>query len=103
MQGLNCAFLHLLINTYNNIFATQAVAGLPLSFAKRKGRKKRKGLRPLTPLRRGWAPTKTARTKSISTVGSISLKMSTNSPALKQCRRFAAASGDRSAYAGSVV
>jgi hypothetical protein len=46
---------------------------------------------PLTLLRRGWAPTKTARTKSISTAGTISLKTTPNAPALERRRCFAAA------------
>jgi len=50
------------------------VAGSPLFGAPKRVEKTLRGGSPLTPLRRGWAPTKTVRTKSISTERTISLK-----------------------------
>jgi hypothetical protein len=72
-------------------FATQAVAGLPLSSREERAERRARGCRPSTLLCRGWAPTKTARTKPIITVRTISLKTAPNAPALERRRCFVAA------------
>jgi hypothetical protein len=64
----------LLINASCFHFATQAVAGLPLSSREERAERRVRGCRPLTLLRKGWAPTKTARTNLFCTAGTISLK-----------------------------